>query len=145
MCWLPGGSVVKSPPANAGDAGDTGTVSVPGLGRWRSPGGGNGNLLQDSCLGNPMDRGAWSATVHGGCRKSQTQRLNNNIIFIDTGKRLINFTVHLQLKNLGNLRIERNFLNLKKRHLPENYSKHHRKTLEALPWGSGTKQRCSPP
>ena len=37
--------------------------SIPGLGR--SPGEGNGNLLQYSCLGNPMDRGAWWATVHG--------------------------------------------------------------------------------
>ena len=46
---------------NQGDPRDTG--SVPGLGR--SPGGGNGNSLQYSCLGNPMDRGAWWATVHG--------------------------------------------------------------------------------
>ena len=55
---FPGVSVVKNPPANAGDAG-----SIPGLGK--SPGEGNGNLLQCSCLGNPMDRGAWIATVHG--------------------------------------------------------------------------------
>ena len=55
---FPGGSVVKNPPANAGDAG-----SIPGPGR--SPGEGNGNVLQYSCLGNPMDRGAWQATVHG--------------------------------------------------------------------------------
>ena len=53
-----GGSVVKNPPANAGDSG-----SVPGLGR--SPGEGNGDLHQYSCLGNLMDRGAWKATVHG--------------------------------------------------------------------------------
>jgi len=53
-----GGSVVKNPPANAGDSG-----SVPGLGR--SPGEGNGNLHQYSCLGNLMDRGAWQAMVHG--------------------------------------------------------------------------------
>ena len=46
--------------ANAGDLGDRG--SVPGLGR--SPGEGNGNPLQYSCLENPMDRGAWWATVH---------------------------------------------------------------------------------
>ena len=51
---FPGGSVVKNLPANAGDSGDAG--SNPGLGR--SPGGGNGNPLQYSCLGNPMDRGA---------------------------------------------------------------------------------------
>ena len=44
-----------------GDVRDTG--SVPGLGR--SPGGKNGNQLQHSCLGNPMDRGAWRAIVHG--------------------------------------------------------------------------------
>ena len=53
--------MVKNPPANAGDAGDAG--SIPGLGR--PPGEGNDNALQYSCLGNPMDRGAWLATVHG--------------------------------------------------------------------------------
>ena len=53
--------MVKNSPANAGAAGDTGLI--PGSGR--SPGGGNGNTLQDSCLGNPMDRGAWWPTVHG--------------------------------------------------------------------------------
>ena len=47
--------------ANAGDARDEG--SIPGLGR--SPGGGNDNLLQYSCLENSMDRGAWQVTVHG--------------------------------------------------------------------------------
>ena len=52
---FPGGSVVKNPPANAGDAGDSG--SIPGLGRY--PGGGNGNPLQYTCLENLMDRGAW--------------------------------------------------------------------------------------
>ena len=56
--------VVKNPPANAGDTGDTG--STPGLGR--SPGGGNGNLLQYSCLENSMDRGAWWATIYGVIR-----------------------------------------------------------------------------
>ena len=62
------GSVVKNPPANAGDPGDTG--SIPGSGK--SPGEGNGNPLQNSCLENPMDRGAWQATVHG-VTKSRTQ------------------------------------------------------------------------
>ena len=52
--------MVKNPPASARDARDLGLT--PGLGR--SPGGGNGNLLQYSCLENPMDRGAWQATVH---------------------------------------------------------------------------------
>ena len=60
MCF-PGGSVVKNPPANAGGAGDTGSIIELG----RSPGGGNGSPLQYSCLGNPMDRGAWWATVQG--------------------------------------------------------------------------------
>ena len=62
---FPGGSVVKNPPANVGDTG-----SVPGSGR--SPGGGHSNPLQYSCLENPMDRGAWWATVHE-VTESQTQ------------------------------------------------------------------------
>ena len=53
--------MMKNPPANAGDVRDVG--SVPGSGR--SPGGGHGNPLQYSYLENPMDRGAWWATVHG--------------------------------------------------------------------------------
>ena len=53
--------MVKHLPVNAGDARDLG--SIPGSGR--SPGEGNGNPLQYSCLENPMDRGAWWATVHG--------------------------------------------------------------------------------
>ena len=53
--------VVKSLLAKAGDVRDAG--SIPGSGR--SPGGGNGNPLQYSCLENSMDRGAWQATVHG--------------------------------------------------------------------------------
>ena len=57
------GSVVKNLPANAGDAG-----SIPGSAR--SPAEQNGNPLRYSCLGNPMDRGAWRATVHGGHRVS---------------------------------------------------------------------------
>ena len=62
LSWFwgfPGGSVVKNPPANAGDTGDVG--STPGLGRF--PGVGNGNPLQYPCLENSMDRGAWSAAV----------------------------------------------------------------------------------
>ena len=61
---FPGGSAVKNPPANAGDS-----SSIPGL--ERSPGGGSGNQLQFSSLGNPMDKGAWRATVHG-VTKSRT-------------------------------------------------------------------------
>ena len=55
LMGFPGGSMVKNPPANAGDTGDLG--SITGLGR--SPGVGNGNPLQYSCLENSMDRGAW--------------------------------------------------------------------------------------
>ena len=58
---FPGVTAVKNPPATAGDAGDMG--SIPGLGI--SPGGGNGNPLQYSCLENSMDRGDWWAIVHG--------------------------------------------------------------------------------
>ena len=54
---FPGGSVVKNLPTNTADAG-----SIPGC--RRSPGKGNGNQLQYFCLGNPMDSGAWWATVH---------------------------------------------------------------------------------
>ena len=60
--------VVKDPPANAGDARDMGLIP----GSERSPGGGHGNPLQYSCLENPMNRGAWQATVHG-VAKSQTR------------------------------------------------------------------------
>ena len=69
-----GGTVVKTPPANAGDTRDTG--SIPGLGR--SPGVGNGNLLQYSCLGNPMDRGACQATVHGVTKLDMTEHMRSH-------------------------------------------------------------------
>ena len=55
----------KNPPANIGDVG-----WIPGSGR--SPGEGNGNLLQNSCLRNPMERGAWQATVHGVAKETDT-------------------------------------------------------------------------
>ena len=58
---FPIGSSIKESTCNAADPGDLG--SIPGS--RRSPGGGNGNPLQFSCLGNLMDRGAWWATVHG--------------------------------------------------------------------------------
>ena len=60
---FPGGSVVKNLPANEGDAG-----LIPESGR--SPGEGNGNSFQYSCLGNPMGRGAWQDTVHGSEKES---------------------------------------------------------------------------
>ena len=71
---FPGDSVVRTQPANEGDPG-----SIPGLGR--SPGEGNGNPFQYSCLENPMDGGAWWATVHG-VAKSWT-RLSDLWIDID--------------------------------------------------------------
>ena len=58
---IPGGTVVKNLPAKAGDPRDVGSI----LGSERSPGVGNGNPLQYSCLRNPMHRGACWATVHG--------------------------------------------------------------------------------
>ena len=71
-----GGAVIKNPPANAGDSRDV--SSIPGSGR--SPGRGNGNPLQYSCLGNPKDRGAWWAAVHGVTKESDTtEQLNNKV------------------------------------------------------------------
>ena len=63
--------MVKNPPANAGDVRDVG--SIPGTGRF--PGEEHGNPVPYSCLGNPMDRGAWQATVQE-VAKSQTQLSN---------------------------------------------------------------------
>ena len=60
-----GGSVAENVPA---DAGDVSLISGSG----RSPGEGNGYSLQYSCLGNPMDRGAWQGEVHGVVKESDT-------------------------------------------------------------------------
>ena len=57
--------MVKNPLGNAGDMGSI-------FGSGRSPGEGNGNTLQYSCLGNPMDTGAWQATVHRVAKESET-------------------------------------------------------------------------
>ena len=73
-----GGSDGKESACSAGDPG-----SSPGLGRY--PGEGNGNLLQHSCLGNPMDRGAWWATVPGvtkGSDMTMTKTTTNNSLKI---------------------------------------------------------------
>ena len=71
MTGFPSGSVVKNPPASAGNVG-----SLPGWGR--SPGERNGNPLEDSCLGNPMDRGTWQAAVCGATKETdKIWQLNN--------------------------------------------------------------------
>ena len=78
---FPHSSVGKESACTAGDP-----VSIPGLGK--SPGEGNGNLLQYSCLENPTDRGAWQATVHGvarvrhdlGTKERKRERLNSTFI-----------------------------------------------------------------
>ena len=69
---VPCGSVVKNPPANAGDSGDVGLI--PSLGS--SPGEGNGNPLQYSCLGNPIERGAWWA----GGESMWSQRVGHDLV-----------------------------------------------------------------
>ena len=78
MCYqqsaFPGGSDGKASAYNAGDLG-----SIPGLGR--SPGEGNGNPLQYSCLENPMDGGAWLATVHG-VAKSRTRLSDFTVVML---------------------------------------------------------------
>ena len=73
---FPGGSEVKASASNEGDPG-----SIPGLGR--SPGEGNDNPLQYSCLENPMDREAWQATVHG-VAKSWTRLSDFTILYYTT-------------------------------------------------------------
>ena len=65
---FPDGSAGKESACSAGDTGDTGSIPASG----RSPGEGNGNLLQYSCQENPMDRGIWQVTVYG-VAKSQTR------------------------------------------------------------------------
>ena len=66
-----GGAEIKASACNVGDLG-----LIPGSGR--SPGEGNGNALQYSCLENPTDRGAWWATVHGGHKESETEHTHTH-------------------------------------------------------------------
>ena len=78
--------MVKNPPANAGDTRDTGLI--PGSGR--SPGGRKGNPFQYSCLENPVDRGAWWATVHRVTKSwTQRKRLSTQCASTHTGSGLV--------------------------------------------------------
>jgi len=90
---FPGGSDSKESAYNAGDLG-----SIPGSGR--SPGGGNGNPLQYSCLENTMDRGAWRATVHGVTESNMTEVTNTDRwwTMLITGE-----IMHVYGGNMGNL------------------------------------------
>ena len=88
--------MVKNPPANTGDIRDLG--SVP---RWgRSPGEGNGNPLQHSCLDNPMDGGAWRAPVHR-VAKSRT-RMSTYIVVTNTRYQqfIININTEMLVQSL---------------------------------------------
>ena len=85
MLGLPGDSDSKESMCNVGDP-----DSIPGEGR--SLGGGPGNPLQYSCLENPMDRGAWWATVHHGIAKSQTP-LSDEHFYFHLGVSGLRFTV----------------------------------------------------
>ena len=69
--------MVKNLPANVGDAGSN-------SGSGRSPGEGNGNSLQYSCLENPMGRGTWRATFHGVTESDRTEQLNDKQQFVST-------------------------------------------------------------
>ena len=71
-----GSTVVKNLSANAGNSGDTDRTPESG----RSSEVGNGNLLQYSCLGNPMDRGAWQATIHGVTESDMTEQPSTYLI-----------------------------------------------------------------
>ena len=81
---FPGGSVLKNPPANAGDA-----ISIPGSGRF--PGERNDHPLKDSCLGNCMDSGDWQATVQGGRKESDTTECTGT----STSAEKSNYRAHL--------------------------------------------------
>ena len=92
-----GGAAVKNLPANAGDVGDAGLI--PGSGR--SPGGGNGNPLQYSCLENSLGAGAWGAMVHG-VAQSQTRPIAHTYTHTHTHTQaiLVSFQPHLYTHNL---------------------------------------------
>ena len=73
---FPGGSVVNNPPANVGDMG---LILVP----EKANGEGNGNPLQCSYLGNPIDRGAWWATLHGVAKRQELVTKQQQVLYTD--------------------------------------------------------------
>ena len=79
--------VVKNSPANAGDVKDVGSIPVSG----RSPGGGSGNTLQNFCLENPMDRGAWWVVVHGVAKRQRQLKWLNVRVHTHTWSRLSDY------------------------------------------------------
>jgi hypothetical protein len=85
---------VKNPPANAGDLRDSG--SIPGLGR--SPGGEPGNPLEYSCLENPMERGAWQATVHRVTESAGLKRLSTHAQWLHNLANMLKFIKFYTLK-----------------------------------------------
>ena len=92
---FPCSSVGKESACNAGDQG-----SIPGLGR--SPGEGNGNLLQYSCLENPMDRGAWRARAHGVAKEldmteATKQQSQNKVEITLQSSAGFNYPYHISL------------------------------------------------
>ena len=98
MSGFPGGSVVKNMPANARDTG-----SIPGLGR--SLGEGNGYPLQYSCLGNPIDRGTWQATVHGVTKESDMTKQLKHVLVDKRGNWFLgkaDFSYHKQGRYIHN-------------------------------------------
>ena len=91
--------VVKNLPANPGDVRDTGST----LGSGQFPGGGHGNPLQYSCLENPMDRGAWWATIHR-VTKSQTPLSDFHFFRVFNTQNMRCDGVYLTTNSLGRLR-----------------------------------------
>ena len=83
--------VVKNLPANVGDTRDMGLIP----GSERSPGGGNGTPLQYSCLENPMDRGAWWATVHGVIKSQTRLSMSMNVESLLMYCKISYLTVHI--------------------------------------------------
>ena len=107
---FPGGTEVKNPPANTGDARDS--VSIPGS--RRSPGEGKGNPLQCSCLRNPKDKGAWQVTVNG-VAKGWT-RLPHHDYWTDWNRPYFVLCGNLSLSRKSSSMLTSIFLNMLLRH-----------------------------